>query len=148
VQGFFFTQWMWLVAALVLLIFELILPGTFFVWLGLAAGMVALSVWAMFLPVSAQLGLFALYSLVAIFLGRRLQYGRAPKVPSVLNRGPDALVGELVTVAKAIENGRGRVKVGDTSWLARGPDLPQGAVARITGHDGGTLTVEPADAQP
>lgn len=141
-SGFFFTQWMWAVAALALMILELIVPGTFFIWLGLAAGMVALSVWALLMPVPVQLGLFGLYALVAIMVGRRVQYG-LKREPDLINRGPEALVGRVVTVSQAFRHGRGRVKVGDSSWLAQGPDLPEGAAVRVTGHSGSTLTVEP-----
>lgn len=136
-----FTQWMWLIIAIILLVLELILPGTFLVWLGLAAGAVGLSVWTWLLPIPAQLGLFAAYSVLAILLGRRLQRKKAGE-DAVLNQGPAALVGERVVVSQAITNGKGRVAVGDTSWIARGPDLPEGTAVTITGHEGSQLIVE------
>ncbi|MGN6500052.1 MAG: NfeD family protein, partial [Tsuneonella sp.] len=47
------------------------------------------------------------------------------------------------TVTQALADGEGRVRHGDSEWLARGPDLAPGARVRITGFDGGTLVVEP-----
>ena len=54
----------------------------------------------------------------------------------------DKYLGERVTVTTAIAHGKGRVAMGDSSWIARGPDLPQGATARVIGHEGGQLVVE------
>jgi inner membrane protein len=53
------------------------------------------------------------------------------------------MIGETVTVVDSIEGGRGRVKVGDGVWPARGPDAPAGVLVRITGADASVLTVEP-----
>ena len=44
----------------------------------------------------------------------------------------------------AIANGFGSVRLADTVWRVSGPDAAQGATVRITGIDGGTLTVEAA----
>ena len=48
----------------------------------------------------------------------------------------------MVTVETAIENNKGRVRVGDGVWNARGPDAPAGASVRIVAADGTVLTVE------
>ncbi|KEY97856.1 membrane protein, partial [Sphingomonas sp. BHC-A] len=62
----------------------------------------------------------------------------------LLNDRAARLVGEVVTVVEPIDNGRGRVKVGDGVWSCRGPDAPVGARVRVTGAEGSVLTVEPA----
>ena len=49
-------------------------------------------------------------------------------------------------VVTAIENGEGRVKVGDGVWAARGPDAPAGARMVVVGAEGTCLTVEPVKA--
>jgi inner membrane protein len=51
-------------------------------------------------------------------------------------------------VEVAIEHGRGRVRVGDGAWPARGPDLPAGARARVVGIEGGVLVVEKLEDFP
>ena len=61
----------------------------------------------------------------------------------LLNRRAQQHVGKSYLVADAIENGRGKVKIGDTLWRAEGPDAAQGARVKVTGADGATLMVEP-----
>jgi membrane protein implicated in regulation of membrane protease activity len=45
-------------------------------------------------------------------------------------------------VPQGIENGEGRIKLGRQDWSLRGPDLPAGGKARITGVDGRVLIVD------
>lgn len=56
------------------------------------------------------------------------------------------LVSSVVSPAGAepIVGGRGRIKVGDTVWIAEGPDMPIGAHAKVTGTRGTVLVVERA----
>ena len=54
--------------------------------------------------------------------------------------------GEIVrpsplTVIEAIAGGEGKVKVGDTVWLANGPDAAVGQRVTIIGADGNRLRV-------
>jgi membrane protein implicated in regulation of membrane protease activity len=49
-------------------------------------------------------------------------------------------------VEQAIENGRGKVRVGDTLWSAEGPDAPAGTRVTVTGTRGTVLVVEPRPA--
>ncbi len=58
-----------------------------------------------------------------------------------LNKPGAAFVGRLALVEDAIVNGRGKVRIGDTLWLAEGPDTAKGAHVRITGVSGTVLTV-------
>jgi membrane protein implicated in regulation of membrane protease activity len=44
-----------------------------------------------------------------------------------------------------IENGFGKVRVGDSLWRVKGNDAASGARVRVTGVDGVVLVVEPAD---
>jgi inner membrane protein len=61
-----------------------------------------------------------------------------------LNRRPDQLVGRVVAVEEAITHGRGKVRIGDTLWIAEGPDAPAGAEVRVTAAQGAVLRVERA----
>src|SRR6185295_9498201 len=111
---------------------EIFLPGIFLVWMAVAAGITGLFVAFIDIPLSYQLGMFALLAFAAVYSGRHV-YARNP-VPSSdpkLNERASRLVGQRVTVETAIENGKGRVKVGDGVWNARGPDLPSGAHAVV-----------------
>lgn len=138
-------HWWWLTAAVVLGIMELLAPGFFLVWIGAAAAATGVVVALVPLALSYQLGLFAVFAFAAVFAGR-LQYSRNP-VPSSdpnLNARASRLIGQIVVVESALENGKGRVLVGDGVWNARGPDAPAGASVVVTAADGTCLTVEPA----
>jgi membrane protein implicated in regulation of membrane protease activity len=51
-------------------------------------------------------------------------------------------IGREATVAEAIVNGRGKIRVGDTLWLAEGPDCDTGTQVKVTGTRGTLLLVE------
>jgi len=138
-------DWFWLVAGVVLAIAEILVPGFFMIWLAAAA--IATGLIAMFIPIAMpfQVLLFAALAVAAVYAGRRC-FVRNPiesTDPKLNDRGA-RLVGETVTVVEAISNGRGRVKVGDGVWIAKGPDAAVGANVRVTGSDGSTLLVEGA----
>ena len=59
-----------------------------------------------------------------------------------LNRRSAQLVGRVAVVEEAIANGRGKVRIGDTLWMAEGPDVPAGADVRVTAARGAALEVE------
>jgi membrane protein implicated in regulation of membrane protease activity len=138
-------HWWWLLAAAVLGILEIFVPGIFLVWMGVAAGITGIVVAFVPMPIAWQLGLFAVLAFAAVYAGRRY-YERNPVASSDPNLNVRAarLIGQTVTVEAAFENGKGRVRVGDGVWNARGPDAPAGASVVIVAADGTCLTVEPA----
>ena len=138
-------HWWWLLGAALLGILEIFIPGVFLVWVALAAGITGLITAFVPLTLPYQLGIFALLAMAAVYGGRR-QYERNP-VPSSdpnLNERAARQIGKIVTVETAIQNGQGRVKVGDTLWIARGPDAPSGSQVVVVSADGSCLNVEPA----
>ena len=138
------AHWWWLLAAAILAFVELAVPGIFSIWIAAAAAATGVAVLVFGIPIAFQLALFALLCIAAVYGGRRW-YDRNPVDSSdpLLNDRTARLAGQVVTVVGAIENGEGRVKVGDSVWTARGPDAPEGAQVRITGADGQCLRVEP-----
>ena len=60
-----------------------------------------------------------------------------------LNRRAEQLVGRVLLLEEAIEGGRGKVRVGDTLWLAEGAELPAGTRVKVTGVRRDALQVEP-----
>ncbi|HEY0163882.1 MAG TPA: NfeD family protein [Sphingomicrobium sp.] len=120
--------WLWMIGGVLLLIAEIIAPGFFLVWVGAAAIIT---------------GLFALYALLAVMVGRRF-YANADVDSSdpLLNDRSGQLVGKLVAVVEAIDEHQGRVRVGDSEWNARGGPAAPGERVRITGIDGNCLKVE------
>ncbi len=62
-----------------------------------------------------------------------------------LNRVGVQLIGRTAVVAEPIADGRGKVRIGDTFWLAEGADQPAGRTVRISGARDTVLIVEAAD---
>ena len=137
-------QWMWLLGAIVLGIAELIVPGVFLIWLAAAAAATGLLTLAFGIDLPFQFATFALLAIAAVYSGRRWYVNNPmPSADPLLNDRAARLVGRTVLVVQAIDNGEGRVKVGDGVWSCRGPDCAEGSRVRITGADGNCLRVEP-----
>ena len=135
--------WHWWVLAVVLLALEVAAPGTFFLWLAVAAGVVGLVV--LVLPDlfwQVQVLLFAVTGVAAV-IAWRIYAGRRPQTSDdpTLNRRGEQYVGQVFHLTEPITDGRGRMKVADTMWRIAGPDLPAGAKVRVTGVDGTVLRV-------
>jgi membrane protein implicated in regulation of membrane protease activity len=137
-------HWWWLIAAVVLGGAEILAPGFFLIWLAAAALLTGLLTMILGLPLSAQLGLFAIAAVAGIYAARRwLRSNPIVSSDPLLNDRVARLIGEIVIVTEAIEAGRGRVRVADGMWSARGPDSPVGTKVRVVGAEGTTLLVEP-----
>ncbi|WP_257539900.1 NfeD family protein [Sphingobium sp. CFD-1] len=136
-------HWWWLIFAALLGIGEVLLPGVFLIWIAIAAAITGLAALALPIGVPLQFLIFALLCLIAVWGGRRW-YAANPvsSEDPLLNDRTARLIGEVVIVVEAIDNGRGRVKVGDGVWSCRGPEAPAGARVRIVGADASVLQVE------
>ncbi|MBU1175955.1 MAG: NfeD family protein [Alphaproteobacteria bacterium] len=139
--------WSWIIAGLILLALELILPGGVLVWLGAAAvvtGIVALFNLA---PFSIQWVLFGALSLagVAAWLGLARRRNLLESDRPLLNLRAAQHMGETLELTEAISDGFGRARLGDSTWRVSGPELPRGARVRVTGYDGTVLKVEAAN---
>ena len=121
-------QWSWLVLGLVLAIAEMVVPGVFLIWFAAAALVVGLLSFVLPLSLPLEVALFAVLSVVSVVASRRWLRGH-PVISAdpLLNQRGQQLVGTSVTVTEAIEGGSGRVRCGDTEWLAQGPDTAAGA---------------------
>jgi membrane protein implicated in regulation of membrane protease activity len=138
-------HWAWLTVGVLLCAIEIVAPGFFLVWLGVAA--IATGVLAFVLPISVpmQLGVFAVLAFIALYSARRwLKNNPIVSGDPLLNQRGGRLIGEVLTLVTAIENGRGRAKVGDGEWPVRGPDAAEGSKVRVVSADGGVLVVEAA----
>jgi hypothetical protein len=136
-------HWAWLTIGVLLCAAEIVAPGFFLVWLGVAA--IATGVLAFLLPIGVpmQLGIFAVLAFIALYGARRwLKANPIESTDPLLNQRGGRLVGEVLTLVTAIENGRGRAKVGDGEWPVRGPDAAEGTRVRVVSADGGVLVVE------
>lgn len=138
--------WQWGVGALALMIIEMIVPGFYLLWLGIAAGVVALCVllWPG-MPFELQILVFAVVSLGSI-LAWRYWRDKNPEVSDQpnLNERANHYIGKVYTLDTAIVNGIGKVRLGDTVWRVAGPDLAAGTAVTVISVDGMTLQVEAA----
>jgi membrane protein implicated in regulation of membrane protease activity len=136
-------HWAWLSIGVLLAAAEIVAPGFFLVWLGAAAIVTGIVAWIVPIGVPIQLAIFAVLAIVALYGGRKwLRDNPITTTDPLLNQRGGRLVGEVLTVTKAIEDGRGRAKVGDGEWPVRGPDTAEGSKVRVVSADGSVLVVE------
>ncbi|WP_132143788.1 NfeD family protein [Luteibacter rhizovicinus] len=139
-------HYLWWIVALVLIGGEVILPGYFMLWIGIAAaamGIVLLA--APDLGPIAQAVIFAAFAFVSCFVYWKLVRPRIERIPAGnerLNRRGEQMIGQRYELIEPIVNGRGKARVGDGMWLVSGPDLPVGTKVEVTGVDGTTLQVK------
>ena len=138
------NYWIWVALGLALAALELLAPGVYLIWLAVAAlatgGLSFLFDFGWPLEIIS----FVSLSLIAAYSARR--YLRVSPIISsdpLLNQRGGRMVGETALVVQPIESGSGRVRVGDSEWIARGPDTAAGERVRISGNDGAILLVEP-----
>lgn len=140
----FLGHYGWWLLALVLIGAEMIAPGYFLLWIGIAAGLMGLVTLVLpslpALPQAVVFGVLAIATCYAYWKYIRPLAERRNDQP-LLNRRGQRMVGRRVLVCEAIVNGRGKVAVGDGQWLAEGPDLPVGAEVEIIALNGTTFTV-------
>jgi len=133
----------WLIAAIMLAILEMLAPGVFFIWIAIAAAVTGLASFTLPIDVPEQLIVFAVASLVSGYAGRSWYLANPVAADDeMLNDRVARLIGDEVVVVAPIIDGRGRVKVADGVWPARGPDSAIGARVRIIAADSGCLVVE------
>lgn len=140
--------WHWWALAGVMVIVEVFAPGIMFLWLGVAAGLVGalLLLWPG-LGLKGQILVFAALSVASVLAWRRYQKAH-PVVTDEphLNRRSAGCIGQRAALATPIVNGRGRIRLGDSSWPAVGPDLPAGTTVEVIGVEGTLLQVQPVRA--
>jgi hypothetical protein len=138
--------WAWIIAGVILAILEVIAPGFFLLWFGLAAVITGAVLFVLPMSWPWAVLLFGLLAVMTSALGLRLmRKGTADSDKPFLNQRGMALVGRVFTLTEPIVNGNGRLQVDDSPWRIAGPDMVAGAKVRIVGVDGTTLKVEAAN---
>jgi hypothetical protein len=138
--------WHWWILAAALAALETFVPGVIAIWFAAAALVVgALLLVAPDMPWPLQFVLFGLLGIVALVLWRRFRpEGGEPTDQPLLNQRGSHYIGQVFTLVEPIVSGVGKVKVGDSVWMARGGDAPLGARVKVVGVNGTVLQVEPA----
>jgi len=137
--------WAWMILAALLFALEVMSPGIFLMWFGMAAGVTGLLAFGLDISWQWQLVWFCLLSLAAVLVA--LKYLRINPLHSerpLLNERAVQHIGQCYNLVDPIVNGRGSVKIGDSIWRVEGPELPKGARVRVLGADGTLLKVAPA----
>lgn len=141
------TVWHWVGLGIVLMAIE-VAVGTFdLLWIALGAFLTALFVLIVPPPVGGWEGQLTFFGLIAIafvisgrtvFKGLRAQATSHPK----LNDRLANMIGQHGRATAAFEDGGGKVKVGDTVWMAQADGaIEEGAAVTIIGAEKGLLKV-------
>jgi inner membrane protein len=140
--------WHWLIAGGVLLLIEVLAPSFFFLWMAVAATVVALVM--LFVPALGwqnQLLIFSVLSVVSIVLFRRYQHASPEQTDQpALNRRGEQYIGRTFTLQEPITNRAGVLRVDDTTWRVSGDDQPAGTRVTVTGADGVILQVRRSES--
>ena len=135
--------WIWAIIGLVLLIAEIVAPGFFLVFLGVAAIATGLFTLLFDLSLAPQLVLFVIYTALAVLIGKRWYAEPDHADQSIrLNDPGERMLGKTVTVVDPVDEHGGRVRVGDGEWSARGGPAAAGSRVRVTAVEGNCLLVE------
>lgn len=142
------TVWHWVGLGIVLMAIE-VAVGTFdLLWVSIGAFLTAL--FALIVPApmggwEGQLTFFGLVAIAFVISGRTIFKGlrnRASTHPNLNDRLAN-MVGQHGQATTAFDGGSGKVKVGDTVWLAQGDGpINAGDGVTITGADKGVLKVK------
>lgn len=137
--------WIWLAAAVIFLIIELMTPSLLFICF--VVGSVAAGIFSYFSPEQYywQIGIFLLVSIALIpptrTLAKRLNKAATQK------SNVDALIGKTGKVIKAIDlDDGGKVQIGGEIWIAGADKLiEEGKRIKVVSVSGARLHVEPAE---
>lgn len=140
--------WHWLTFAVLLIILEMLSPGAFFLWLGIAAVCVGIVLY--FYPElswQSQLIAFAVLSVISIVSWRLIRAYFPAEPPEVinLNRRAEQYMGRTFTLIEPIVNGVGKIRVDDSTWRVHGADAAVNTLVKVTGVDGIVFNVETLD---
>jgi Membrane protein implicated in regulation of membrane protease activity len=137
----------WLSLGGVLLIAEMLGGNGYLLWSGVAAIVTGVLVWLVPFGWEWQGALFAVLTLIAAWLWWRWLANRVkqqPRADRQLNQRGQQLVGKVFTLDATLINGRGHIRVGDSSWpVTADDDLTAGTRVEVVAVEGITLKVRP-----
>ncbi len=136
--------WHWFILAVLFIIIEAFAPGAFFLWMGVAAGVVGVLLWAMpNMVLEIQILVFAVVSVVSVVAWRFYLHSHPTQSDEpLLNRRGEQYVNRTFTLEEPIVNGQGKIRVDDSTWKITGEDCGAGTRVTVVGVDGVMLKVE------
>lgn len=136
----------WLSLGGLLLAAEMLGGNGYLLWSDVAAVITGLLVWLLPFGWEWQGALFAVLTMVAAWLWWRWlnrQVRSQKPADSALNQRGQQLVGKRYTLDDTLINGRGHVRIGDSSWpVIADDDLVAGTRVEVTAVEGITLRVK------
>lgn len=136
--------WIWLAVGVLLLAIEAALSTEWLLWPAVAAGVVAvLTALGLRMGLAVEVGLFAVLTVAATALSRRLIQRVNPDDHPDINDRDLRLVGQRARVVQAFVEGRGRVFVSGAEWVAliEGDAPPVGDSVVVDRLEGPSLKV-------
>lgn len=135
--------WNWLIFGGLLILLELVVPGFFLLFIGVAA--VAVGVVALNFEMAWQIQwlLFSAFSAAGVLVARSFWMSNEPAADQPhLNNPVEKLIGQSFVVVEEFQNGSGKIQVADTRWIAKGADMPVGTNVTVVKTDGTQIFVE------
>ena len=136
--------WHWWTIGALLLIVELLAPGMYFMWMGESAFVTGAILWVFpSMEPEYQVMVFSALSVVSIVVLRRF-LNRHPIQSDhpLLNQRTAQYMGRVFTLEEPIVNGRGRIRVDDSTWRVEGEACPAGSKIRVMDAEGVILKVD------
>ncbi len=137
----YFSPWhLWVIAAVILAIGELVTPGFFL--LSIAAGCLLAAVASAFLGLNGQLIFLIIGAFCSFFVLKRYAVDRGKDEAEMF--GIEGLVGQMGKVVEEVSIDSGYVKVGGETWPARiesGTNLGEGEQVKVVRSEGNKLIV-------
>jgi inner membrane protein len=143
-MSFLLSGWTWFLISFALMALEMLAPGMFLIWLGIAAFITGVVVQVFGIGWQASALVFAVLAVASVFIGRRIsRFSRNKIEPAAhLNALGQNLVGQSFRLDRPLLNGEGQIKIGDSVWRIVGPDMVAGANVKVVRIDGATLIVD------
>lgn len=138
------TPWHWLSAAVLLLVIEMMLVGSYYLlWVSFAAFLTAVLQWLFGLEWAAQMVVFSAISILSVVAWYMYDKKRDKTKPRpTLNKRGHQYIGRTFQLTQPIINGVGKINVDDSSWKVKGEDAEAGTAVRVKDIDGTELIVE------
>lgn len=138
--------WIWLAIGVLLLAIETMFSTEWLLWPAVSAGIVAvMTAIGIRLGLPGEVAVFALLTVIATLLSRRLVSKANPDGPDINDRD-GRLIGQRARVVEAFVSGRGRVFISGAEWPAEVEGEAPGAGQDVVVHgvSGSLLKVKAA----
>jgi len=137
------TYWHWFSLAGTLLVLEMVVPGAFFLWVGIAAALTALLLLVFTnMGIELQVGLFSALAIANLIVWWKWYRNPVATDQPNLNRRGAQYVDRIFTLDEPVVNNFGKIRVDDSFWKIHGEDCVAGTKVKVVGVDGVVLQFE------